>query len=391
MRALGLAAGLVVAALPALAAEPIKVSVGAVFEAYLAGVDQTAPSGRRDFAIYRRSRLTFGGDTVLDDGAKTGFRIVLRGEAHARNQVDQSWIFLEHAFGRFELGRVRSAAYLMHYAMPGIQGSGDPWLINRPAGDFTGMVIPPANLARRSSSFVDSPKSSRLVYYTPRIDGLQIGLSYTPDGCIAPPGGYDSPTQNGPTVSQNCPGTIDTAFQGSGDLGQQGDRVSLGINYLRKIGTVELALSAGYLATRVENSGGGLFRDQQAWNIGGQLRHAEFILGAAFKADDHGTVRAATTLVQGRETDWNIGLVRLDGRWRYGVGYAAARVSALDTGGATLGHDRYDAVEIGGSYELGPGINLTAGTEFERWTSYSGNPRAANRGWVWQAGVVARF
>ncbi|MFX4941202.1 hypothetical protein ABTC18_19830, partial [Acinetobacter baumannii] len=93
----------------------------------------------------------------------------------------------------------------------------------------------------------------------------------------------------------------------------------------------------------------------------------------------------------GHETDWNIGLVRLDGRWRYGIGYAASRVAALDTGGTTLGHDRYDAVEIGGSYDLGPGISLTAGTEFERWTSYSGNPRAANRGWVWQAGAVARF
>ncbi|MFX8824890.1 hypothetical protein ABTM64_20325, partial [Acinetobacter baumannii] len=88
----------------------------------------------------------------------------------------------------------------------------------------------------------------------------------------------------------------------------------------------------------------------------------------AFKSDDHGTVRAATMPVQGHETDWNIGLVRLDGRWRYGIGYAASRVAALDTGGTTLGHDRYDAVEIGGSYDLGPGISLTAGTEFERWT-----------------------
>jgi len=391
-----LLAGLLLAALPAHAEEPIRVTVGGAFEGYLAGSDQMdGPGqpgfGRRGYAIYRRARIDFGGDTALDDGVKVGFRIILRGNDHRRDQIDQSWVYLENPFGRVEMGRVRSAAYQMHYAMPGIQTASDPWLINRPAGDFTGFVIPTATLARRSSSFVDSPKSARVVYYTPRIAGVQVGLSYAPDGCLPPPNDYDSPTQNGPTVSQNCPGTIATAFQGSNDLGQQGDRISAGINYLTKIGTVELALSAGYLAARVENSGAGRFRNQQAWNVGGQLRYAGFILGGAFKTDNHGTVRAATTPVPGRETDWNIGLVRTDGRWRYGVGYAALRVEALDSTGSGAGHDRYDAVEIGGSYELGPGISLTAGTEYERWKSRNGNPLGTNRGWAWQAGVITRF
>ncbi len=393
-RAAALFAASLLAAMPARAEEPIQVTLGGAFEGYLAasrqmdGVDQPG-FGRRGYAIYRRARINFGGDTTLDDDLKVGFRIFLRGDAHRRDQIDQSWIYVENPFGRFELGRVRSAAYQMHYAMPGIQTASDPWLPNRPAGDFTGLVIPSGTLARRSSSFVDTPKSARIVYYTPRIAGVQVGLSYAPDGCV--PGDYDSPTQNGPTVSQNCPGTIATAFQGSNDLGQQGDRVSVGINYLTKLGTAELALSAGYLAARVENSGAGRFRNQQAWNVGGQLRYAGFILGGAFKADNHGTARAATTPIQGRETDWNIGLVRVDGRWRYGVGYAATRVDALDTTGAGAGHDRYDAVEIGGSYDLGPGISLTAGTEYERWKSRNGNPLGTNRGWAWQAGVITRF
>lgn len=396
MRTLAGAAGLALMAAPALAAGPIRVSVGGSFEGYVAGVrQQDGPGqpgfGRRDLAIYRRARLTFDGDTTLDGGTKVGLRIMLRGEAHQREQIDQSWLFFDHPFGRIELGRVRSAAYQMHYAMPGIQTAADPWSPNRPAGDFTGMAIPQASLARRSSSFVDSPKSARIVYYSPRLNGLQFGLSYAPDGCIPAPGDYDAPTLNGPSVSQNCPGTINSAFQGADDLGQQGDRISLGLNYVARLGAVELALSAGYLAGRIENTGGGRFRDQQAWNVGGQIRHGGFILGAAFKHDNHGTVRAAVAPVPGRETDWNIGLVRVDGRWRYGIGYAATTVAGLDTAGATLGHDRYRAMELGGAYELGPGISLTAGTEYERWTSWHGNPLAINRGWVWQAGTTLRF
>ncbi len=397
-KALALVA-LTLAAGPALAAEqPIRIAVGGVFEGYVAGVDQLDGPGQPGFrlrssGIYRRARLMFNGDTALDNGLKVGLRVILRGDAYDSQQADQSWAFFDTPYGRFEIGRLRSAAYQMHYAAAGIQTAADPWSLNKPGGDFTGLMPPAANLARRSSTHVDSPKSARVVYYTPRLNGLQFGVSYVPDGCLAGQAVYNSPTLNGPAVDRACPGTAANAFQGSEDPGQQGDRLSFGANYLATVGAVDLALSAGYLAARVENSAGGRYRDQQAWNVGGQLHHAGFILGAAFKADNHGASRATLPglIAPGRETDWTVGLVRVDGRWRYGVTYIATAVQARDDTGASPGTDRHRAFEIGGSYELGPGVSLTAGAEYHDWTGWRSLPQAVNRGWTWQAGTILRF
>ncbi len=395
---------------------PIQIGIGGYFFGYFAGVSQddgaaTATQaaqpgyGVRNYGVFRKSRIQFNGLTNLDNGVKVGIRVQLRGEANSNEQIDQSNLFFDTQFGRVELGKVRGAAYNMHFAQPDVQAAGgDPWNLN--FGDFNGMTVPSGNLLSAGhASYIELGKSEKIVYYTPRFAGFQAGVSFAPDGCYVTgnSGGVNSGQGNAayPSISGPYGCGIFNGTSNENNLGQQSEVVGIGLNYVNKLGPVDLAVSGGYMHANVESSASGAqlgFKDQQAWNLGFNLGYAGFLLGGAYGQDNNGIARAPLAgSVAGKDAqNWNVGLVYAWDRWRVGVNYVNSEIKAVNFAGTGLGKDKYQGVELGGGYTMGPGITLTAGAEWQKWETYKAatDPTysaSQNSGWVYQVGTVLRF
>ncbi|MFP6748835.1 MAG: porin, partial [Alphaproteobacteria bacterium] len=95
--------------------------------------------------------------------------------------------------------------------------------------------------------------------------------------------------------------------------------------------------------------------DREEWSVGARVGFSGFSLGARYYEDDNGTSGANTD-----DTAWTVGLRYATGPWGMGIQYANREVGA----GLNLGKDELDAFEIGGSYDIGPGIKMIAGVQF---------------------------
>ncbi len=400
------------------AEEPVSIRLGGYFFGYVAGVSQKAAAGQPgfgfdDYGLFRKSRLQFDGTTRLDNGFRAGVRIQIRGEDNATDQIDQSYLILGSPYGEIRLGKTRGAAYDMHYRMPYPQDASDSgWSLNNPALDFNGMIYPASNLvAKGSSSYISSFKNEKIVYYTPRIGGFQLGVTFAPDGCVIrnPQSTYDGVSLNQTNVTnRNCGGTITNSFTLDTIPGQQSRLFDAGLNWVGALGPVKSAFSLGAMTGNVQNRANfdnGQYRDYRAWDAGFSLDYAGFTLGGAYAFDNMGTERAPLTppasatypgVVGKNSNNWNIGLAYAWDRWRVGIQYAYADAEAVDSTGRIRGKDRYDGVGLGGAYALGPGISLTAGAQWQQWTTWQAKSSptyatAVNQGWVYQLGTVLKF
>jgi len=401
-------------------AEKIKLGVGGYFQAYFVAGDEddAAPSGvipaqpgyaRRSHGIKREAEVIFSGKTTLDNGIDVGVNIQLEAESCA-DIIDESYIFVEGSFGRIEAGAINSAPYRMHYAPPNPSGSSAFGLnspnirVLQPGTNQTLAVGLPSTYQNLTSD------AEKISYYTPRLAGFQLGISYTPDNCEE--GAVGSSTGN------NCGGSY-SGFQGDEEIGQQTEVFEIGVNYVGKIMAVDVAASLGYGKGNLENNiraaaftaGGGTviaagalaaggqsfnptgatlaadsLDDREEYGIGLNLSYMGFTIGGAYRYDNLGTD-------SGHPLDdhkvWSVAGRYVWGPWGIGVQYTHAETSfrsgnILNNAGAVAytnvgGEDELDAFEVGLTYQLGPGILLATGIQFWSLDASNGNVnRVAN-------------
>src|SRR5690554_3259527 len=83
----------------------------------LGGLDNNGWNG---FDVKSNSEIFFVGTATLDNGLKFGVNVQLEANSNAADQIDESFLFVEGSFGRFNLGSENSAGYLMTYAAPNV-------------------------------------------------------------------------------------------------------------------------------------------------------------------------------------------------------------------------------------------------------------------------------
>ena len=355
-----LAAGMLASA--AQAADKIKVGVGGYFQAYGFYIDEDDGVGepganRRDHGITREAEIIFNGKTTLDNGLEVGVQVQLEAETCA-DQIDESFLWFEGGWGRINLGSENSAPYLMQYAAPAaILGFGPNSPNHRiPQPGSNRATIAPSTLQNMTSD------SEKLTYFTPRIAGFQLGLSYTPENCEEIGFGIASATGN------TCGGSYGGA-RPDNDVGQFSEVFEIGANYVQKFGDFNVALSGGYGTSDLEASPAGVnLDDRRQFSLGFNIGWGGFTVGGAWLDDDDAPLTgnfAAATLPGIDVTDWNIGVRYVTGPWGVGVNYAYKEVD-LGAGG---GEDELNMIEVGSSYALGPGIDLTGGVQWWNWDS----------------------
>ena len=224
---------------------------------------------------------------------------------------------------------------------------------------------------------------NKITYYTPRWQGLQVGVSYLPDQTNT---GQGSVAFNGPNRTDELAGLASNIW-------------SAGINYDNKFGDFGIALAAtgeygkSQLAT---------YEDLKAWNAGAKVSYMGFSLAGSY--GDWGKSETLTADNSKKTYYWDLGAAYEYGPFGASVTYLNSTVdcgTAITGAGinagclaADAGHkNKFDSISTGVDYKLAPG--LTPYAEVTWYNEKVGTPVAAtnpnNDGYVIIVGTQLNF
>jgi outer membrane protein OmpU len=275
----------------------------------------------------------------------------LSGDNYGNDFVEKLYLFLAAPWGRVELGQQDGAAYKMSITGPLVD---EEAALDDP--DITFFRDPVTGKALidtyevRSGVFATS-NAAKISYYTPRLFGVRIGVSYTPH-----------------LVKEVLPFVATRPHLAN----RQDNIVETAINYTGYFGNTAIGAYAGLAAGHNTNATPG-HDDLLDWGIGAELDYdfAGTVLavggawhqtnGYGFEADDvvsHGTsraVHASTTLSHG---DWKVGFEYLKG---------------VNDAAIALPKRALSGYQVNAGYEINANLELTAGWQHQRLTQSSGS------------------
>ncbi|MDA9975790.1 porin [Alphaproteobacteria bacterium] len=151
--------------------------------------DDGAAQDLSDFNIKLDPEVQFQGSTTLDNRISLVVNVQPEGNSNSFDQIDGSYLIVKDGFGEINLGSENSAMNKMNFA-PAELGIG----IN--TSHQTGWVSQTTNAARSriteggyfhalyGSTYIESIRandSEKLPYFTPKVEGFQLGLFYAPE------------------------------------------------------------------------------------------------------------------------------------------------------------------------------------------------------------------
>jgi outer membrane protein OmpU len=444
-----------VMAAPAMAADPIKIGIGGYYTFYaLAGNIDSSYAFNGSFTNYKGLAFTqegeihFIGQTKLDNGTTVGLTVELEAWNPAitnkagvtptsNSQIDEAFIFAFGDWGRTELGSRDAATYRMYYGTPsaligwGAIQHNHNW-VNENVRSFNKAY------ARTMATTITPTWQdvNRVNYFTPRFQGLQIGIGYAPKLNAASTGG--NAATGAPNTSglcgfnnaaniDNCPNS-DYAWQ---------DIFDVGANYLNKFGDFTVALYGAFayatfvpgympLAGPANMNTGANLTSWKQWVVGAQFGFAGFTIGGAAGYDNNGLGANYFTGVDNDTRFYTAGIMYETGPWQMSFmwagfyntnGNGSTNISAIAPGtqatttttstcggvpgvnstcfngnpatALAFGSETINKWEIGANYALGPGVKLTGGAML--YTASGPSNAVSGNSWVFLLGMDLRF
>jgi predicted porin len=357
------AAGLVASAgvASAQAPAPIQVVVGGFMHQYFGtasnndGVTYASGNGRGAAAavVSQMNKMSqqsdteifVGGRSTLSNGIVIGFDVQLEGNSDTTankdlDQIDESYMFIDGAFGRALIGSENEASYIMHIGAP---APGATWGANE--AYVTSWVLQPnAVTMNNTTSSFQNGDGQRLTYFTPRFSGLQLGVSYTPNAL------------------EDVNGFVDTrAARANG--------WSPGLNYTNTIMGIRVAASAGLTyypaidGAAATTANGNAIKD---WSTGLQLGMGAFTVGGGYRVIDN-------TLGANDGSVWSAGAAYQAGP----IAVSASYLQSTANGTAAVGDDVVKQTILSAAYTMGPGVDLVGSIFNVKYTD-EGNAQTNN-------------
>ncbi|MCG8353977.1 MAG: porin [Kiloniellales bacterium] len=406
---------------PAMAEGGIKLGLGGYMNNFF-GVGDVSDDGN-DFAetgMFSDGEVWFTGETTLDNGLMFGANIQLESFS-AGDQIDENFGYMEGGFGRINFGSENTAAYLMQFAAPDVGvllNTG--WItsfVPAPTG-FTDAFRTPA-----LSTYIDTGNDENtLTYFTPRLFGFQLGLSY--QGALA----FSGEGKNSPVQADE-----DTEYRHG---------ISVGLNFVESFGGVNVAVAGGYRRAEAPDddivildpslgasTNGAAIKtrrvsipDMQQVSGGINVGYAGFTIGGSVAAEIDGRVTATTssfsrtdfggatlgaartpagvfstrltTLAAATYTSganstegwsWDAGIQYDIGPWSFNGVWFHGEVEGDVLNGD---EDVLDSGALAVEYELGPGVRTSLSGIYANWDGENG---ADNQGFAGVVGVTFKF
>lgn len=323
----------------------IKLGLGGYMNNYF-GIGSSDPDDGTDYAptgLYSDGEVHFTGEFTADNGLTFGANIQLEAFGNTGDTIDEDFGYIEGSFGRFQFGSENTAAYLMHYSAPSV---GAP--IN--SGWVTSFIPIPTghNAGFRTtglSTYIDlGNDENTLTYFTPRMFGFQIGVSYQP--ALAFNGnGQDFPVY----ANENT---------------QYNNGIAVGLNFVETFGSVDVAVSGSYARAEAPDAPvGGLSADDiQQFTFGTTIGFAGFSIGGSYANEIDGRITAAGVSTEGHSYD--LGVTYSTGPWTFGAAYIHGEIEGVI---ATTDEDELDAIRAGVEYAVGPGVTASVSGMWADW------------------------
>ena len=238
----------------------IKLGVGGYMEQWVGYVsqDDVGDSDYSGIDVKSDGEVHFKGSTKLDNGMTVGVNVQLEANSGG-DMIDESYLILKGGFGEINIGSENSAQYKMQYG-PVAYGigfnSGDQsaWVNTGGTISQSGHYRAPLGSTNVEANGVND--SERLTYYTPRVNGFQLGVTYMPS----------SSEDSNATPDRNA---------------VKSDYVSVGAIFKQKLGGLSVKVSAGYGTVSDAESGAGSDSEPQATNLGLRLGMGAFGINIA--------------------------------------------------------------------------------------------------------------
>lgn len=304
------------------------------------------------------ARIDVKADGTLENGLRYGTDVRLLADVSAANRnegfnADRTYIYFESNIGRLELGSNVSATHAMRVNTGDFaSGAGGA------TGDYS-LYFPPVNSSvvgpfilrpelpsdsedssSTGSTFAATKLANKITYYTPRYQGFQAGISYTPDTLYA-----------------------GTAASFANDPYNNGshDNLNLALNYegqwqdwrLKVSGTTEYHQSQYYAS------------NAYPYAVGTNLEYKGYVIGGSYGFFHQGAAPAPYSYELKRPYFYDIGAGYHDERFGASLTYFASK-----TGTARYSNAQHsvELLSLGGDYLLAKGITLYA--ELDRARSY---------------------
>jgi len=329
------AAGMIAAVPSADAASKMKLGVGGYMEqwfGFTSGDDGVAQD-YSGFSTVSDGEIHFKGKTKLDNGITIGVNVQLEAQ-QGGDQIDEQYMTVSGGFGQIIIGDENSAMYKMHYA-PSDYGigtnSGDVTSWNKPVSDAEGDSIAMGGHYRApfGATYIEPDAindAAKISYFTPRVSGFQLGVSYAPD------------------AAQDNNGLPNRDAVNS-------DYIMVGANFVQKMGGMSVGISGGY-GTVTDAAAGGT--EPEATSFGIKMGMGGVSAGVSYaNFSDHGNADAEGI---------NAGVAYSSGPMGVSVNYYHGEKDGNNGSAATLdGQAERDVIHLSAKYAMGPGVTL-AGT-----------------------------
>ena len=261
--------------------------------------------------------IHFSPSIKTDNGLTIGARIEL--EAYTTgDQIDEHYLYVKGGFGTLKLGADDPAHVLLSGNAPG--GGYD----THNDGTYSGTYGAVATID------YDSGDANRVTYMTPDMNGLTVGISFTPDFTAIGGGNTNS-----------------AAKSVKGD--DFGDGMAIAARYKTAMDGVTVQLGAGF-NTEGSDTGG---EDKEVI-----IAHAKFGIGGLSVGGSYQTDNDGSTITDSNK--FNLGVSYKMGDLTIGGGVGS---QTTETDGAADDTDTFVSASF--SYAIAPGVKAGAGLHFE--------------------------
>lgn len=297
-----------------------------------------------------RSRLR--AERTLDNGIVFGLRADLlflhdhlSGDIYGDDTLERLFGFVQTGFGRFEIGEVDGAAYSLALTGPEI----DPQVSleqrsislfrNPDTGRDFGAFFKQVTAVQSSSNY------AKINVLSPRLVGVQIGASFTPE-----------------TVRTPLPWT------GNPQMNAQNDLWEIAVNYTDYISDVAVGLSAGY-AQGSQRQPAPVGENLYDWSVGAEFAYniddTKLTIGGAWRETNAWLLDVYDAL-QGAATEGkHFSATAERGRWRLGAEISNAHAAGPVDYGIT-------GYQVSAGYLFTSAIELSGGWQWYHYTRNTG-------------------
>jgi len=355
--------------------EPISAVVGGYFEQTFGhasnknDVNNGAVVARPNkMSQFSDSEVFVGGRTTLSNGIVIGFDVQIEGNT-AGDQIDESYIFIDGAFGRFLIGSENSADVIMHMGTPaagrayGANGSSAQGWIYRPTNvSVISDPSAPGCAVGGGSAGVGAAgcDSQRVTYFTPRFAGFQVGASFTPNTGREDANNFDD------------------------KRAARTNSVHASVNYMNNFSGLQLNASAGMSSLKkVDNAAANTAagNDVVDYALGLQVGMSGFMVGASYR-----NVDADRAVENGN--GFSVGATYTTGPLSVGLSYLKSETDGL---AANTAKDKMSQVLFSANYQIGPGVDLIGSIFNIKWEDEGSAVADNNKGTGVVGGIRLTF